>query len=120
MGTPETESASAERRARKRGDRAARNNGVEEARTRVRTTSAPAENAIREGRRRAVASVVKPKRGGQAQLPLEGLGEREAPQTLAAARSVPPEIERRFVRVGREFYFPDGTRAFSEIGRAHV
>jgi putative DNA primase/helicase len=30
---------------------------------------------------------------------------------------VPPEIARRFVRVGREFYFPDGTRAFSDRGR---
>ena len=27
------------------------------------------------------------------------------------------EIERRFVRIGREFYFPDGARAFSDRGR---
>lgn len=119
MEPPETESGSAERRSRprKRGDRAARGNGVEETRIRVRPTSAPAENAIREGRRRAVVPAAKPERGSQARLPLESQGEQEAPQAPGNARSVPPEIERRFVRVGREFYFPDGSRAFSDRGR---
>lgn len=119
METPETESGSVERRSRprKRGDRAARRNGVEQTRTREQPTSAPAQNAIREGRRRAVAPPAKPERSGQARLPLETGGEREAPQIPGNARAMPPEIERRFVRVGREFYFPDGARAFSDRGR---
>src|SRR6185436_15875696 len=52
-----------------------------------------------------------------ARLALETRTERDAPRESKAATNVPPEIERRFVRVGREFYFPDGTRAFSDRGR---
>lgn len=119
METPETDSGRTEHRSRprKRGDRNARANGVEEIRARVRPTSAPAENAIREGRRRAAAPAVKPERGSQARLPLEARSDGQAPQAPGSARNVPPEIERRFVRVGREFYFPDGARAFSDRGR---
>jgi hypothetical protein len=43
--------------------------------------------------------------------------ERDVPRESKATTTVPPEIERRFVRVGREFYFPDGARAFSDRGR---
>lgn len=119
METPETESGRAERRSRprKRSDRPARSNGVEETRTRVRATSAPPDNAIREGRRHAATPAAKPERSGQTRLPLEARGEREARETHGNARTVPPGIERRFVRVGREFYFPDGARAFSDRGR---
>src|SRR4026209_281209 len=112
MDISETNSASGKRRphTRKRGAPAsAGRNGVEAAPL-PKAASAPDENAIREGRKRASASSKTPGGGGQATLALETRAERDAPQELKVATSVPSEMERRFVRVGREFYFPDGTR----------
>lgn len=118
MDTPDTKTAAAERRSRtrKRGDRAARRNTVEESPVRTKRTDSPGENAIREGRRRTAAASTQREPSGQAKLALETRGESKA-QFKAETASVPQEIERRFVRVGREFYFPDGARAFSDRGR---
>jgi hypothetical protein len=117
METPEKTSGPAERRSRtrKRSDRA-HTNTVEEPRSRTRSSKLSTENAISEGRRRDPAPSQKPERGGQARLPLEAR-ERDAPPASSTAQGVPHEVERRFVRVGREFYFPDGARAFSDRGR---
>lgn len=41
----------------------------------------------------------------------------QRPAVSEPATSVPPEVEKRFVRVGRKFYFPDGARAFTDRGR---
>lgn len=117
METPEANSGAAkpDRRSRKRsGKSAARPNAVDAApRPRAPHSS---ENAIREGRRRAAATPAG-ERSGQAKLPHESRAERNAPQGPRGASTVPPEVAARFVRVGREFYFPDGTRAFSDRGR---
>ncbi len=116
METPEANSGATKpgRRARKRSEKStARRNAVDAA-PRPRAPHSN-ENAIREGRRRAPATLAG-ERSGQAKLPLESRTEL-APQGPGAASTVPPEVAARFVRVGRVFYFPDGTRAFSDRGR---
>jgi hypothetical protein len=43
--------------------------------------------------------------------------EREAPVTAEDHQTVPDHVRRRFVQVGRKYYFPDGARAFTDRGR---
>jgi hypothetical protein len=120
MDTPEVAATPGKRRphTRKRSERAnAPRNAVEQT-ARARPAAASAENAIREGRRRLpAAEPAAGERGRQKRLALEPRAGRGAEQASDTASSVPPEVEKRFVRVGREFYFPGGTRAFTDRGR---
>ncbi|MGH8239268.1 MAG: LPD7 domain-containing protein, partial [Steroidobacteraceae bacterium] len=97
-------------------------NGVRATRRRPRPdpergSRSPPENAIRESPR----SQRDPKRLNGSKKHIATAPEQETPKSSDArsksASAVPPEIEKRFVRVGREFYFPDGARAFTDRGR---
>lgn len=117
MDTPEANSGAAKpsRRSRKRSVKSTAKRNAVDAAPRPRAPQSN-ENTIRDGRRRARAPR-SGERSGQAKLPLESRAERNAPRGRGGASSVPAEVAARFVRVGREFYFPDGTRAFSDRGR---
>lgn len=43
--------------------------------------------------------------------------ERAAPVAVEDHHTVPDQVRRRFVQVGRKYYFPDGARAFTDRGR---
>jgi putative DNA primase/helicase len=43
--------------------------------------------------------------------------ERAAPVSAEDHHTVPDHVRRRFVQVGRKYYFPDGARAFTDRGR---
>ena len=43
--------------------------------------------------------------------------ERAAPLSAEDHQTVPDHVRRRFVQVGRKYYFPDGARAFTDRGR---
>ena len=43
--------------------------------------------------------------------------ERAAPESAEDHQTVPDHVRRRFVQVGRKYYFPDGARAFTDRGR---
>jgi putative DNA primase/helicase len=43
--------------------------------------------------------------------------ERPAPASAEDHQTVPDHVRRRFVQVGRKYYFPDGARAFTDRGR---
>ena len=43
--------------------------------------------------------------------------ERAAPVSPEDHQTVPDHVRRRFVQVGRKYYFPDGARAFTDRGR---
>jgi putative DNA primase/helicase len=43
--------------------------------------------------------------------------ERAAPVSAEDHQTVPDHVRRRFVQVGRKYYFPDGARAFTDRGR---
>ena len=43
--------------------------------------------------------------------------ERTAPLPTEDHQTVPDHVRRRFVQVGRKYYFPDGARAFTDRGR---
>ncbi len=56
---------------------------------------------------------------GEAQTPSAGRGKATEPEEIAQHpdhQSVPDHIRRRFVQVGRKYYFPDGARAFTDRG----
>ena len=67
------------------------------------------ENAIRPSKR--------PSRGKSSPAPgepAESVGARK--KRAADVHPVPEEVRRRFVQVGRDFFFPDGARAFTDRG----
>jgi hypothetical protein len=84
---------------------------------RTRARRSHAENAIYEPKRSArhteAAAAALPGRGALKQT--QAAAQRTTASELAT--SVPLEVEKRFVRVGRKFYFPDGARAFTDRGR---
>src|ERR1700720_4693285 len=43
-------------------------------------------------------------------------GNKKPPRKRAAAPHVPEDVRKRFVQVGAKFFFPDGTRAFTDRG----
>jgi putative DNA primase/helicase len=83
-----------------------------------------AENAIGEDRRRkrsasAAASMTSgaERSAAAAERPGAPRSTGSPPVDAAASRrAMPPDIEQRFVRVGRDYHFPDGTRAFTDRG----
>ncbi|HEX2494691.1 MAG TPA: hypothetical protein VHK24_13040, partial [Steroidobacter sp.] len=83
------------------------------------------ENAIGEYRRRTPGtSSEKPTPGAperSAASPERPVAPRPATGSLpvdenASRLAMPPDIEQRFVRIGRNYHFPDGTRAFTDRG----
>src|SRR5688572_21605077 len=107
----ETESDSPSPRRPRPARRAAEgDNVVRGARRRAQSAASPPENAI-------VSARAPAKSRGQRDLAAVKPNGRAAAATALAPNSVPPDIEKRFVRVGREFYFPDGARAFTDRGR---
>lgn len=106
----ESESDSAPSR-RPRAHRAAEaDNPVRGAKRRAQPAAPPTENAILSARAPA-------KSRGQRDVGTGKPNLRDASAIAVAPNSVPTDIEKRFVRVGREFYFPDGARAFTDRGR---
>src|SRR5438552_1852486 len=57
---------------------------------------------------------VRPTRAQQASLTSESQEPGESPKV--ATRAVPEPIAKRFIRVKNRYYFPDGTRAFTDRG----
>lgn len=62
---------------------------------------------------RDTAEAPRPTRAGE---PPTVAGKGASPATAAAAEGVPETVRDRFVQVGRKYYFPDGTRAFTDRG----
>jgi hypothetical protein len=86
-----------------------------------------AENAIREAKPRVRAPKKKARATNEIDLRRDeqtGEDQRASGAPLAAAQQpgaastwVPSDIAQRFVRVGREYFFADGARAFTDQGR---
>lgn len=83
------------------------------------------ENAIGEYRRRTPGTSSEKTAPGaperSAALPERPVAPRPATGSLpvdenASRLAMPPDIEQRFVRIGRNYHFPDGTRAFTDRG----
>lgn len=74
---------------------------------------------------RRAEDIVENALGAVKRSPKEGPPAPAPPRTKGAAkpsaapdpRSMPPDIEQRFVRVGHQYYFPDGAPAFRDRGR---
>jgi putative DNA primase/helicase len=73
------------------------------------TPETASENAIRPAKRRF---------SGQSAPAREASAENTSPpkKRTADTHPVPEEVRRRFVQVGRDYFFPDGARAFTDRG----
>jgi hypothetical protein len=78
----------------------------------ARTDSSPnQENSIRPSKRaRSVNSEKAQSDGEPEERPSEGKKPRDR------AREIPEDVRKRFKQVGNQFFFPDGTRAFTDRG----
>src|ERR1700733_2072604 len=68
------------------------------------------ENSIRQSRRplHAESTISRDERADSAAV---------RKKRAAASHPVPDEVRRRFVQVGRKYFFPDGARAFTDRGQ---